>query len=162
MQIHACRRQSKTRRVNPIMIVSLPPSDLFDFLYRLTFFLKLQNGSCLIDYVLCYVCACLHTQSMYSHFGTCFSSDRSVCTSVVQKPLFIRVAMAGELTEREYPCTPDGHRKLLAKANFYRRNMKYAFACFFDEVRRSHTEWGQVRAASQAVDDAAAAGSSDT
>ena len=70
--------------------------------------------------------------------------------------------MAGELTEREYPCTPDGHRKLLAKANFYRRNMKYAFACFFDEVRRSHTEWGQVRAASQAVDAAAAAGSNDT
>ena len=70
--------------------------------------------------------------------------------------------MAGELTEQQYPFTRDGHRKLMARANDYRRRMKYAFACFFDEVRRSRTELAQIRDdASQALGSAAASGNGE-
>ena len=63
--------------------------------------------------------------------------------------------MTESVTELEFPFTPAGHRRLLARANHYRNCMRYAWANFYDEVRRSHEQWSEVHAATHALGEAA-------
>ena len=64
--------------------------------------------------------------------------------------------MSEPVTELEFPFTPAGHRRLLARANHYRNCMRFAWANFYDEVRRSHERWGEIRAATHALGEATA------
>ena len=64
--------------------------------------------------------------------------------------------MSEPVTELEFPLTPAGHRRLLARANHYRNCTRFAWAKFYDEVRRSHEHWGEIRAATYALGEATA------
>ena len=70
--------------------------------------------------------------------------------------------MTEPVTELEFPFTPAGHRRLLARAHHYRNCMRCAWANFYDEVRRSHEQWSEVRAATHALGEAAAGPSATT
>ena len=70
--------------------------------------------------------------------------------------------MPEPVTELEFPLTPAGHRRLLARANHYRNCMRFAWANFYDEVRRSHEQWSEIRAATRALGEATAGTSATT
>ena len=54
---------------------------------------------------------------------------------------------ADDLTLQQFPYTPAGHRKLLSRANYYKRSMKRAWSSFFEEVRDSRQRWAEMQTA---------------
>ena len=71
-------------------------------------------------------------------------------------------SMPEPVTELEFPFTPAGHRRLLARCNHYRNCMRFAWANFYEEVRRSHEQWSEIRAATHALGQATAGTSATT
>ena len=69
---------------------------------------------------------------------------RPAARSVARKNAMAGAARQGahhrDLTEADFPCIPAGHKALLARANYYRRGMKRAWASFFDALRESQEQ----------------------
>ncbi len=90
---------------------------------------------------------------------------RPAARSLARKNAMAGAARQGahhrDLTEADFPCTPAGHKALLARANYYRRGMKRAWASFFDALRESQEQWVDVRAAMESVEEARGAGDSE-
>ena len=85
-----------------------------------------------------YVRSCMNTQ-----VAVCVRFDSGRDSPPAPAPAGRK--MADELTLQQFPCTSEGHLKLLSRANYYRRSMKHAWGKFFEEVRAS-LERGQLKA----------------
>ncbi len=84
----------------------------------------------------------------------CPSPPPSACSPLPAMP-------AGDFTEAEFPCTRDGHRRLLAKANYFRQSTRRAFALYYDELRAQREQWMEAREASRQIHELAAADDSE-
>ncbi len=62
---------------------------------------------------------------------------------------------AGEFTEADFPCTPAGHRRLLARANYYRNLAKVAFARRIEDLREQQDAFTGIRDALRGASGAA-------
>ena len=66
------------------------------------------------------------------------------------------MAAAHDLTEAAFPFTREGHRKLLAKANAFRRASKHAWSMFFEQMETAQELRENLEAIRESLDTTAA------